>query len=354
VFTRESNPCELPNLQKKPSNITQKQQYSQKLRVLLQKRKNKLIFALMKTTKNFLAAAILIALTLAFAACGKHDLYGDTYESSSSSLQSSSSITQSSSEASSSSSLQSSSSITQISSSSAISSSSWEIIYGDPVEYGGEIYETVVIGNQTWFKRNLNVPHKNGDSWCYGEGGNVFSDDCHGGCLITIPEAEIQENCAKYGRLYDWNAAVAICPDGFHIPKGFEWDELLKFVDNENGGFGSSDSPYNSETAAYYLKTASDWENTDCQRTGNLGRLEYAPCNPGIDKYGFSALPGGSRMKHDNYGHYYIGAGGFGLWWTASEYNSWSAYIISITSSDWTYWVFDYKTRGYPVRCVKN
>jgi hypothetical protein len=65
----------------------------------------------MKTTKSFLAAAILIALTLAFAACGKHDLYGDTYESSSSSLPSSSSslpssssITQSSSEASSSSS----------------------------------------------------------------------------------------------------------------------------------------------------------------------------------------------------------------------------------------------------------
>jgi hypothetical protein len=73
--------------------------------------------------------------------------------------------------------------------SSSSRSSQQGIILGDPVYYGGETYETVVIGNQTWLKRNLNVMHNNGNgnSACYNNQ---------------------ESNCGTYGRLYDWAAAM--------------------------------------------------------------------------------------------------------------------------------------------------
>jgi len=58
------------------------------------------------------------------------------------------------------------------------------------------------------------------------------------------------DNCAKYGRLYDWLTAMAlpgscsylscsdlikpkhqgICPSGWHIPSDEDWDKLIRFV----------------------------------------------------------------------------------------------------------------------------
>jgi len=182
----------------------------------------------------------------------------------------------------------SSSSLGGVSSSSVLQSSSStveppNVVYGTPITYEGETYQTVVIGTQTWMARNLNY--------------NVSGSRCG------------NDNCATYGRFYEWITAMAltsqchdqsctpekrgICPSGWHIPSGAEWNTLTNFV-------GSS-------TAGIKLKATSGWNEG-----GN-----------GTDAYGFAALPGGTYAhfydfdyKGNVIGHH--GVGNYSEWWTSS------------------------------------
>jgi len=67
----------------------------------------------------------------------------------------------------------------------------------------GQTYTTVQIGNQIWTAENLNF--KTDGSYCY---------------------ANKTANCNKYGRLYTWETAKNVCPDGWHLPSDKEWMEL--------------------------------------------------------------------------------------------------------------------------------
>ena len=172
---------------------------------------------------------------------------------------------------------QSSSSVDAISSNSNLSSS----VIG-PVSFGemtderdGQVYKTVKIGTQTWMAENLNYayPHKgrrtDSISWCYNN---------------------VSDNCAKYGRLYTWEAAMdchtqfgddyekcrrfhgnamnnsldrnnykykGLCPENWHIPSGNEWDTLL------------------STATITDLKSTSGWSNED--NGTNIFRFSLLP-----------------------------------------------------------------------------
>ncbi len=173
-------------------------------------------------------------------------------------------------------------------------------------------FAIVTIGSQTWMAKNLDsdVP----GSKCYGEGGQVYEWD------------EVQANCEKYGRLYDWATAMdlplscndnscsshikskhqGICPSGWHIPSNDDWDKLFRWVDGQNGGEGSDEYGfYESYTAGMYLKATSGWNN----------HIYYGGSGNGTDKYGFSALPGGCGSYN------YFGDAGFkGYWWSSDEH----------------------------------
>jgi uncharacterized protein (TIGR02145 family) len=144
------------------------------------------------------------------------------------------------------------------------------------VAYEGKTYKTVVIGTQTWMAENLNYAASG--SKCY----------------------ENQENnCNKYGRLYNWQTAMAnsprVCPSGWHLPSDAEWTTLTNYVDGLSSTAGIN-------TAGIKLKAASGW-NDYYGRSGN-----------GTDDYGFSALPGGSGNSNGNF----FGAGSYGFWWSAT------------------------------------
>ena len=67
--------------------------------------------------------------------------------------------------------------------------------------------ETVKIGNQEWMKKNLNIATDS--SFCY---------------------SNEEKNCEIFGRLYNWETALIICPEGFRLPSDKDWSELTENV----------------------------------------------------------------------------------------------------------------------------
>ncbi len=154
----------------------------------------------------------------------------------------------------------------------------------------GQTYEWVRIGNQVWMAENLNYDAGNG-CWCYDDN---------------------SRNCNQYGRLYNWETAKRVCPDGWHLPSKREFETLL----NQYGGEG--------EQAYTALKSGGS--------------------------SGFSALFGG-YFYDGSFGH--LGdSGGFCSSWETLGGNAWHLSInnlskkatISIIGKSW----------GRSVRCLQD
>jgi uncharacterized protein (TIGR02145 family) len=95
------------------------------------------------------------------------------------------------------------------SSPSSPSSSSRVIAQQESLLYG-QSYKTIQMGSQIWLAENLNAEPSSGSSWCHG----------------TLPD-----RCRMYGKLYDWKAAMNVCPDGWKLPSKDDYDNLLGFED---------------------------------------------------------------------------------------------------------------------------
>ena len=163
----------------------------------------------------------------------------------------------------------------------------------------GKKYNAINIGAQTWMSENLNYAVEG--SKCY---------DNNAG------------NCAKYGRLYDWNTAKDACPAGWSLPIVGDWTGLENSVGGES-------------TAGTKLKSTNGWKDN-----GN-----------GTDDYGWSALPGG-RGNSDGL---FINAGNNGYWWSATEENAnraWGRYM-GYGYGD-VYRDYYPKSNLFSVRCVQD
>ena len=165
---------------------------------------------------------------------------------------------------------------------------------------------------------------------------------------------DINSNCDKYGRLYNWATAMAlpdscnhkncisevllpkhkgICPSGWHIPSDAEWKALVDSV----GG---------SSIAGRRLKATSGWDSC-----GKGNSYQYK-CE---DTYGFSALPGGIGYPIENFSF----AGQRGFWWSASEYSDDAAYNrdlnnISDAAGIYNYNKYETKSHFLSVRCMRD
>jgi uncharacterized protein (TIGR02145 family) len=138
-----------------------------------------------------------------------------------------------------------------------------------------------------------------------------------------------EENCKKYGRLYDWKTAMKVCPSGWHLPSLGEWEVLMISVGGE-------------KTAGKYLKATSGWDSYEGKSRN------------GADMFGFSALPGGNCCY--SFGHY-DGVGYSGYWWSsASEegYSSYDAYSRNMNVSERVDWSRQRKHGFSSVRCVQD
>jgi hypothetical protein len=155
----------------------------------------------------------------------------------------------------------------------------------DSLSYQEQSYKIVKMGSQTWIAQNLNAKPKpnSGDSWCYG-----YWD----------------ENCAKYGRLYNWEAAMSVCPEGWKLPSKDDFDYLSDYED--------------------VLKTTSVWH----------------------------ALLGG--LKYEDEDRYFDFLNKEGFWWSSTEAGNRAYYYNLKSSGDKLRRYDEKKTYGYSVRCIKN
>ena len=181
----------------------------------------------------------------------------------------------------------------------------------------GNVYKWVKIGNQVWMAENLAFLPESG-SYAY---------------------ANNEENVATYGRLYTWDAAMASCPAGWHLPTIEEVEALWSYlIDN---GYGYNDQAYQ---IAKSLASATGWESYDTY-PGSPG---YNP--EGNNSSGFSALPGGFYLDGDFYDK-----GTSAYWWTSSENSESEAqfwFIGNWSSSTWQN--SNYKSVGFSVRCLRE
>jgi len=176
----------------------------------------------------------------------------------------------------------------------------------------GQTYKTVKIGEQTWMAENLN--YITDRYWRFGDTTDFNISWCYNNDISY---------CYKYGRLYDWETATTVCPKGWMLPSRVDWNKLV----TTTGGW---------ETAGKKLKSKSGWNEN-----GN-----------GTDNYGFSALPGGSRLSNGDFFH----AGYLGLWWTATENSDGNAYygVMSYYSGRVGDEGYHKKSSGDSVRCVQD
>lgn len=150
-------------------------------------------------------------------------------------------------------------------------------------------YDTVRIGRQIWFSKNLAVTRLNDGTPI----SNVIDQSAWAAaknpayCWYNNNQA----NGALYGALYNGYVVKTgkLCPAGWRVPSDAEWSELVSAM----GG------PF---VAAGKLKATgtANWQSPNVGATNEVG---------------FSALPGGYRPS-DNF--YAIGV--FGFWWSSTEY----------------------------------
>jgi uncharacterized protein (TIGR02145 family) len=174
----------------------------------------------------------------------------------------------------------------------------------------GQKYRLVVIGGKRWMAQNLN--YKTDSSWCY------KNDTSY---------------CNKYGRLYNWNAAMAACPSGWHLPSRAEWDSLGEAVGGER----------KPDVGGHDI----NWHGVDKKLKAKDGWIE----SNGTDDHGFSAMPGGLRSYLYG-GFFYAGYGGY--WWTAAGGTSSACWRTINCDRDYMGEHYMPSVYGLSVRCAEG
>ncbi len=188
----------------------------------------------------------------------------------------------------------------------------------------GNYYNTVTIGFNEWMAENLKTTkYRNGEPIPT----KVGSIQVESNPKYQWPYLDDESKVAVYGRLYTWFTAKdsrGLCPTGWYIPSGFEWEDLSNTLGGQALAGGKM-----KETGTEH------WTDPNVNATNESG---------------FTALPAGYRNSNGNY--YFLGT--IGGWWSSdgdtwTESTDWYIYntdgYLNVNSFDQTY--------GISIRCVK-
>jgi uncharacterized protein (TIGR02145 family) len=185
-------------------------------------------------------------------------------------------------------------------------------------------YHYVKIGDQVWMAENLaylpvvsqpaTLSQLNPHHYVYAFDGT------------NVNAAKTTANYSAYGVLYNWPAALAACPAGWHLPTNAEFTRLVNYVGGEAiGGFK--------------MKSRKGW-NDNAGANGN-----------GDDSFGFTALPGGDIEGTGIFLH----LGDYGSFWTADPDGLSNGWMWLLDNFNEGAFMHSYpKSIGVSVRCLKN
>jgi uncharacterized protein (TIGR02145 family) len=195
----------------------------------------------------------------------------------------------------------------------------------------GNIYETVVIKNQIWFKENLKTTRfNNGDKIQIIIDSNRWANTNQPAYSYFNNDTL---NKSIFGNLYNWyvvNDLRGVCPQGWRVPEDSDWTTLsINF-----GGPQNSGSELKSEL--------NYWENN--QKNSNIS--------------GFSALPSGHRNENGLYERMHS----YCYFWSKNEYQGdacvegFSCAHECSLQDETSYFLQDwgFKQRGMAIRCIKE
>lgn len=217
----------------------------------------------------------------------------------------------------------------------------WDYLYGDNIKFridaklrkntefigdsmiidlrDSSIYKLVTIGANIWMAENLRIKTKTGS-------------DCY---------EHKPENCIKYGRLYNWETSINVCPDGWHLPT---YDEIIELTEMAGG----------KELGARTLKSVEGWDKIPREKRKYSKTKVFSN-----NETGFNAIPAGEQFVNNIWGILSRGREWSAGFWTSTEYSEKYSYAMSMRN--WLNIVIlsneshiGDKSYGYSVRCVKD
>lgn len=181
-----------------------------------------------------------------------------------------------------------------------------DITYGEMTDNrDGQTYKTIKIGDRTWMAQNLNYAD------------SVTTPALEGGNWCTENDAS---NCAVYGRLYNWAAASAACPENWHLANMSDYNNLTAVAGKNSG---------------VTLRSLKGWVY-----------------GGGKDSLGFALVPAGIFYSDESH---FSTNGYTAYFWLSTEINQDTA-AIAVLGNTMIYAQDSKfpKSYGIPVRCVEG
>jgi uncharacterized protein (TIGR02145 family) len=223
----------------------------------------------------------------------------------------------------------------------------------------GNIYTTVVIGEQCWMRENLRTTRFADGTAIKFESANV--DEAISGLPQRYNPNGNADNVATYGYLYNWHAVMrgstssnanpsgvrGVCPTGWHVPSEAEWTQLTTYLQNHTAFLCGNENTH----IAKAMSATTGWaSNATVCSVGNQQNLNNSS--------GFNVLPAGKFYRFYVVGSSVLGYADFSnkaYLWSATELNNGSAYYHTLSNNSSVFGTADTeKCSDFSVRCLQD
>ncbi len=211
------------------------------------------------------------------------------------------------------------------------------------VDYDGNSYETVVIGDQVWMAENLKAIHSTNGAT------NYLTSELTNWVFKDVGKRFFLDNDSLYrdiyGYMYNYRAIETgkLAPRNWRIPSMEDWETLFSFVKSQKYGYEPSAT---SDWIGKALASKTIWSQSTIE-----GSVGY---NLSINNItGFNALPGGYRTSDE----LYKGEKRRACFWTSTMDSTTNRpVVVYITQNSIEFQVDTFMTNDEAcyVRCVRD